>query len=85
MKVVVWDNVNPADYAVGSKHTVDDGTLIVAWRDDKNVVLSDDGELHDMPPSVEIPAAHAAPATVEILPAVDAPIAAAELSHQGQP
>ena len=45
MTTVYWNDVNPADYAVGSKHTVGDQTLIVAGHGPAGVVLTENGEM----------------------------------------
>ena len=50
MTTVYWNDVNHADYAVGSKHTVGGQTLIVAGHGPAGVVLTENGE---MPPSHE--------------------------------
>lgn len=46
MTTVYWNDVNPADYHVGSKHTVGEQTLIVADQyNELGVVLTETGEL----------------------------------------
>ena len=45
MTTVYWNDVNHADYAIGSKHTVGGQTLIVAGHGPAGVVLTENGEM----------------------------------------